>query len=275
MKHSSGRADAMTTAAPEDRSIPANTTDAIRIVPLHVDPAVLRPLDDTVGPAATPQLTYRGGHLLTSVKVFTVFWGAAWEQQPVAGTLDQINRFFDTILTSELIDQLAEYSVPGQQIGNGSRIGTTTIATPAPPAAVTDAQIRSFLQQEITAGTLPAADAQTLYFVYTPPGVVVVQGGSRSCQAFCGYHDNVNAQLFYAVMPYPGCSGCTGTLATFDALTTTSSHELCEAVTDAVPGQGWYDDVNGEIGDICAWMTKTVAGYTVQQEWSNAAGACS
>jgi hypothetical protein len=264
----------MTTEAPEDRPVPANAADAIRIVPLHVDPSVLRPLDETVVPAATPELTYRGGHLLTSVKVFTVFWGAAWEQQPLADTVGEINRFFDTILTSELIDQLTEYDVPGQQIGHGSRIGGATVATPVPSAAVTDTQIRSFLQQLISAGTLPAADTQTLYFVYTPPGVAVVQGGSRSCQAFCGYHDNVDAQLFYAVMPYPGCSGCTGTLALFDALTTTSSHELCEAITDAVPGQGWYDDVNGEIGDICAWMTKTVAGYTVQQEWSNAASSC-
>ena len=45
-------------------------------------------------------------------------------------------------------------------------------------------------------------------------------------------------------------------------------------ITDAIPGRGWYDDTNGEIGDICAWKTKTVAGYTVQLEWSNKQGAC-
>ena len=258
----------------ENRSVRADTADAIRIVPLHVDPSILRPLDDTFAAAATPQLTYRGGHLLTSVKVFTVFWGAAWQQPPVADTVGQINRFFDAILVSELMDQLTEYSVPGQRIGHGSRIGSATIATPAPSDSVTDTQIRAFLQQQISAGTLPATDPQTLYFVYTPPGVAVVQGGSRSCQAFCGYHDNVNAQLFYAVEPYPGCSGCTGTMPVFDALTTTSSHELCEAITDAVPGEGWYDDVNGEIGDICAWQTKTLGDYTVQQEWSNVANSC-
>lgn len=69
---------------------------------------------------------------------------------------------------------------------------------------------------------------------------------------FCGYHNDINAQIFYAVMPYPGCPGYTGNLDVEDALTSTSSHELCEAITDAVPGQGWYDDNNGEIGDICA-----------------------
>jgi len=75
-------------------------------------------------------------------------------------------------------------------------------------------------------------------------------------------------------MPYPGCSGCAGGLAPFDALTSTSSHELCEAITDPIPGQGWYDDHNGEIGDICAWKTKKIGAYTVQLEWSNKNNNC-
>jgi hypothetical protein len=104
--------------------------------------------------------------------------------------------------------------------------------------------------------------------------VTVVQGGSSSCQAFCGYHDAIDGQIFYAAMPYPNCRGCLGSLSAFDALTSTSSHELCEAITDPIPGQGWYDDANGEIGDICAWKTKMLGQYTVQLEWSNAAEAC-
>ena len=75
-------------------------------------------------------------------------------------------------------------------------------------------------------------------------------------------------------MPYPGCRGCLGNLTVLDALASTSSHELCEAITDAVPGLGWYDDNNGEIGDICAWQTKKIGPWTVQLEWSNRANAC-
>jgi hypothetical protein len=75
-------------------------------------------------------------------------------------------------------------------------------------------------------------------------------------------------------MPFPGCAGCVGNLQPVDALTSTSSHEMCEAITDAIPGQGWYDDVNGEIGDICAWKTKKLGKYTVQLEWSNKANKC-
>jgi hypothetical protein len=50
----------------------------------------------------------------------------------------------------------------------------------------------------------------------------------------------------------------------FAALTSTSSHELCVAITDPMPGQGCYDDANGEIGDICAWKNKQVGKDTVQ-----------
>ena len=244
----------------------------IRVVPMH------RPETEAAGVSvaqSAPQLIYRNGPLLTAVQVFTIFWGSAWQQPPQSDSVPRINQFFDFILTSTLLDQLAEYSVPGKKIGHGSRIGTATITSPSPGKSVQDSAIQTMLQQEISAGTvLPAPTPNTLYFVMLPPGVQVIQGGSASCTAFCGYHDAINSSIFYAVMPYPGCSGCTGGLAVFDALTSTTSHELCEAITDPVPGQGWYDDNNGEIGDICAWKTRSLGAYTIQLEWSNKASSC-
>ena len=59
-----------------------------------------------------------------------------------------------------------------------------------------------------------------------------------------------------------------------DALTSVCSHELAEAITDPVPGEGWYDDTSGEIGDICAWQNKRLGAYEVQLLWSNRARAC-
>jgi hypothetical protein len=255
----------------QDATFLAHPVDPIRIVPLHLPDELAAPI---AAPAATPALTYRGGPLLAAVKVFTVFWGAEWTQAPVAGLIDQINGFFDFVLTSALIDQLAEYNAAGYQIVHGSRIGTATVTSPALGRVAPDGAIQHLLRQEITTNSaFPQPDANTLFFVYLPPGVVAVQGGSRSCSSFCGYHSDVGA-IFYAVMPYPGCTGCTGSLQPFDALTSTSSHELAEAITDAIPGQGWYDDQNGEIGDICAWQTKQLGNYTVQLLWSNQAGRC-
>ena len=234
---------------------------AIQIVPLYG--AQLE------APAQAPRLTYRGGPLLTNVQVSTFFWGAAWAQAPLSDTAASINAFFDYALTSPLLDQLAEYSVQGMAIGHGARAATVTVTDQEPPASVADADIQAFVQ-----GQVAQPDANGLYFVYLPPGVTVSLGGSASCSSFCGYHSDIGGKTFYAVMPYPDCSGCVGGLATFDALTSTSSHELCEAITDPVPGQGYYDDANGEIGDICAWQTKKLGDYTVQLEWSNATGRC-
>ncbi len=241
--------------------------DPIRIVPLH--------LPGTLAAAPAARLTYRNGPLISAVEVFTIFWGSAWKEAPQSALIGQLNGFFDFVLKSALMDQLTEYNVPKYAIKHGRRIGTATITTPAPGTSVTDGAIQvMLLEQTAKRKPIPKPTANTLYFIFVQPGVRVVLGGSASCQAFCGYHNAISGKHFYAVMPYPGCSGCIGSLTAFDALTSTSSHELCEAITDPVPGQGWYDDLNGEIGDICAWQTKKIGNYTVQLEWSNKAQRC-
>jgi cytosine/adenosine deaminase-related metal-dependent hydrolase len=251
----------------------AYARDAIRIVPVHRAEDLGQPAHGAA-PAPAPQLTYRGGPLLGRVEVFTVFRGAWWQGSDGASLAADLNGFFDYVLASELLDQLGEYSVSGQAIGHGSRVGTATVAEPALAASISDAQIQQMLRQLMSDGTVPPPSANALSFLFLPPNVLVTLGGSRSCQAFCGYHNATGADVYYAVMPYPGCTGCAGGLALFDAFTSTSSHELCEAITDPVPGEGWYDDHYGEIGDICAWQTRRLGNYTVQLEWSNRQNAC-
>ena len=252
---------------------PMPDQDGIIGVPLH--DVALAP------PAASPKhLTYNNGHLLTSVRVYTIFWGAAWQQASLTPLITHINQFFDAILSSSLIDLLGEYSVAGQTIGHGSRIGTTTITNSEPGGGslkVTDAQLQSAIQGWMASGTIPHATPNTLFFVYLPPNVTAVDPfGDQSCVQMCGYHWFIAGaqEVYYAIMPYPCPTGCVGALSVQDALTSTSSHELCEAITDPHPFTGWNDSVNGEIGDLCAWQTGTVNGFTVQKEWSNAQSAC-
>ena len=74
---------------------------------------------------------------------------------------------------------------------------------------------------------------------------------------------------------------------TFNNQTSVASHELIESVTDpevglatvAGPPLAWYDNTNGEIGDICNAQQGTIVGsdsltYVVQKQWSNALGGC-
>lgn len=264
----------------------------IRVAPLH-HPKVNKSIDEVSRsrravddddsdlfsgkPHAAPanaHLTYNGGPLIPNCEVYTIFWGKQWGATPVSTALiNKLNAFFKAILVSPLIDQLHEYSVPGQTIGHGKLTGTKKITANAPVGSITDSAIQTQIKAWIRGGIIPKPNKNTLYFVYLEPGIVSIMGGSKSCQSYCGYHNHI-VKTYYAVMPYPICSGCLGGLTVTDALTGTSSHELCEAITDPIPGQGWYDNVNGEIGDICAWSFKTVAGYKVQLEWSNAQNKC-
>ena len=241
-------------------------TQPIRIVPLH---------DAAPAAAVTkrPRLSYRKGPLLTAVEVCLVFWGREW-QAGQAVLAARLTDFFKYVLGSQLMDQLGEYSTPQHRIGHGTLERSQTVSATQPKSSTTDAEIQAAIQGWILDKTLPAQNPNSLTFVYLPPGVTSDLQGQRSCSSFCGYHDSIGGSTFYAVMPYPGCSGCLGGLTDLEALTSTSSHELCEAITDPVPGQGWYDDTNGEIGDICAWTTKVIEGWTVQLEWSNRARKC-
>jgi hypothetical protein len=264
--------------------------DAIRIVPLHYPKPVYsveqlaslqrqgasQDLYDgqaRVAPADA-MLSYRGGPLITRPQVYSVYWGASWETSSSARTLiTGLDRFFTDILISPLMVQLAEYSVGSKIIGYGKFLGSSVRTEAAPQGSVTDASVRSQLKQWIRTKAVPKTSANTLYFIFLEPGVVSIMGGSRSCQNYCGYH-NAAGNVYYALMPYPSCAGCLGGMNVLDALTATSSHELCEAVTDPVPGKGWYDDRHGEIGDICAWQFNKSGAHTVQLEWSNAQRRC-
>ena len=165
----------------EKKFLPAHG-DPIRIVPLHLPETLIR----VEAATAAPRLTYRNGPLIQTVEVFTTFWGSKWDKAPASDLIAQINQFFVDILTSPLIDQLAEYSVPGQRIDHGKFIGTTKVTNPAAQTSVSDSEIQHVLQHQIAANpVVPQPSPNTLYFIYVQPGPRVVQGGSASCQALC------------------------------------------------------------------------------------------
>jgi hypothetical protein len=79
------------------------------------------------------------------------------------------------------------------------------------------------------------------------------------------------ADIRYAVVAYPGTPNAAavsqGFATTFNQLTSVTSHELAEAVTDPnvnYKAAGWYDDrLNGEIGDLTR-QNSVLNGYLVQ-----------
>jgi hypothetical protein len=218
------------------------------LIPLIVAMLGVRPPHAAAqSPSPTIQLTYRGGRLLPHVKVATLFWGSSWKSSSLTG---YFGGFFRALFADGLfMANLAQYSAGGYTIANGSVVATATDSQD-PPSKVTDAQIRSEVRAQVAAGHLPQPDASTLYFVFTPPGVVVYDsGGYNSVDDFSGYHDYDfgSGGFAYAVIPYDD------TLQDPRWMTLYASHELADAVTDPEPyltTLGWYDDNYGEVADI-------------------------
>jgi hypothetical protein len=145
---------------------------------------------------------------------------------------------------------------------------------------ITDSQIQADLQAAISSSQLATPDANRLYVVYVEPGVKISLGSDTSVNSFLGYHgafagkaaSGAAIDIHYALMAYPGSPNPTyssqGFASSFDQLTSVSSHEIAEAVTDPnvnYKALGWYDDTNnGEIGDLTNVRT-TFNGYVVQE----------
>ncbi len=242
--------------------------------------------------AARAHLTDYGGPVLSNVKVVAVLWGDGVD----ATVRQKIGGFYQSLVASSSFSWLSEYDTSAQKIGKGTLAGTVAIAPHGARKALSDAQIEKELAAQIKSGKLPVADADTLFMIHFPPGVRITMGGSSSCESggFCGYHSAFKRggkRVAYAVIPDmsagSGCdTGCGSGAAPFDVVTSVSSHELVEATTDPEVGLAkglaaplaWYDEKNGEIGDICNGKSGKLhlrgATYTVQKEWSNAAGAC-
>jgi Cep192 domain 4 len=307
---------ALATAAwPQQSAEQTQTTRPIHIVRRIVGPNPPNPLGPTAQ-TATAHLDYYGGPVVSNLQVVVVFWGSSVSSVVTSG----IGGFFHNITNSTYFDLLSEYAstVPpvggsggtNQSVGRGSYAGSFTIAPSicnVTPCTVTDSQLQSELISQIKGAHLPtpALDANgnvnTMYMIYFPPGVTIRMGTSSSCVVFCAYHGTTGStfnskNLAYGVMPdfgpTSGCSSGCGGGSEFQNITSVSSHEMAETVTDVdvglatafAPPLAWYDpngndkDGGGEIGDICNGQQSAVTTpggtYTVQQIWSNQANAC-
>lgn len=259
---------------------------------------------------------YWGGPVISNVQVVKVLWGNFVDS---ASTSD-LGQFYTDITQSNYFSLLAEYGTVGLNgLGTGNPPGTNQIVGPGtfaqsvtinpsicpggsgnPPCGITDGEIQTEITNQLNAKHLPAPTTDpasgtfnTIYMIYFPPGVTINVGrGVNSCQrgGFCAYHSNVfsgSLQVPYGVFPdfsQGGCApglGC-GNDTPFQNLTTASSHELAEAVSDVdggsapnfAPPLGWADQNTGEeIGDFCVGDTTqiTVNGnlYVVQGLASN------
>jgi hypothetical protein len=172
---------------------------------------------------------------------------------------------------------------------------------------VRDDQIQAEIQKAIRVNNWTGG-YNNLFIVYTGRGEGSCSGWyqngvctpkNAAYRDYCGYHQYYNGAagpVIYAYITYPdsattnGNGGCWSSLPAWphgdifiDAALSMTSHEHFEAITDPIPGQGWYDWVeNTENADKCKWNfaplrygaygNQYMNGhyYTLQNEFSDA-----
>jgi hypothetical protein len=221
-------------------------------------------------------VTFHGGALLANVEAQAVYLGAGWNGAQAHGQSVALDQFVGTIVQSGYMDML---HLAGYNVNRGSA-SAGVVDNISIKRTVTDAQIQVDLQALINSHQVQPPDSNRLYIVYVQPGIVVrAPGLGSSSTTFLGYHGAFGGRtasgtpidIHYAVIPFPGKPNFSptsqGFAATMDELTSVSSHELAESVTDPNVGYktlGWYDDqLNGEIGDLTTLNT-VMNGYVVQ-----------
>jgi hypothetical protein len=207
---------------------------------------VVRPLSSPTGPGGAKGFHNVAGSQIAVPEVTNIYLGPFWADRAF------VEEFSTAIVQNGYLDPLRDLHYgtgPGRYLGSVD--GPTLVAG----AVFPDSQARAVVQ-DLMARRVIRPNANSLFMLILPDGVTsTFQGdGSVSCKDYCGYHDSVavgGLEVAYAVLPSSKCQGCGGELGDFTAV---YAHELAEACTDKVPGQGWVAADGEENGDLEAWV---------------------
>ena len=256
------RSDVPAMAGPEAEPAGGVVHAALVQESLHIEPAAA----GQIMAGGADKFVDNNGPVLQVTQLFLIYWGAAWTATPApTPTAAQVTVACGAMMASAYMTGLAQY----RGIGRGFVRGSAIIASSNPPNGFTDGQVSTFLNNQLSAGTVPGPDIdnQTLYCVVMPQGV---NAGNTS---FIGEHTfftRSGQRIHFAWITNSG---------SLSSLTRIISHELVESATD--PEGSAFLGVTGtcsqggwcEIGDVCS-STSVLDGVTVQSYWSNQAGAC-
>jgi hypothetical protein len=254
-----------------------------------------------IGPGVTLQryfygdMAYFGGPVLPSLSQVNVYWandnGSIWGSPAT---------FESALNTSTMIELLNRYTFQVQSNGHWPVAGYYWYFPGGGPGHVIyDNQVQSEVQAlaaaDVAAGRQSSASWSTIYHVFLPPGTdECFTNASQGCYnpdgfapgpfAFCAYHGYTQLPsgeyVAYDVQPYAEVNGCEQSGQGVEAQDQANvlGHETAEAISDAIPGSGWYQEWPtgaGEIGDECAFVpikqTLAVGKVYYIQDWYSTA----
>ena len=244
----------------------------VRPAYLHEDnhDLVTNPLASPTGPGGAAGFHNRNGSQIAVPEVTNIYLGQFW------GDRAFVEAFSKAIVENGYLDPLRDLN---SGTGPGTYRGSIDGPALNPGDTFHDADAQSTVTALLAAGTIQG-NANSLFVLILPDGVTSVldSANAQSCTDFCGYHDAFDYQgtsIAYAVLPSSLCSGCGGQIGDFTAV---YGHELAEAATDKVPGQGWVANDGEENGDLEAWVLfgwgppEDPNRYTVQGYYTNERG---
>jgi len=241
--------------------------------------------------AANPNMTFRGGPVMTSATVKTIFWGTNWMYSAFhKDKLDSMDLFFNGLSGSNYIKTGAEYQgsngMPTTTIKyNGRWVDTTS------SAAVSEGgnnQYNALVNKicSIMTNQWNSLDANGM--TYVP---VFVDMPRPSNMGYCAWHSYAycGSKRFQFGFHWnlDGDSACDprdnqnlrSQGAT--AIINVAAHEILETITDPLLN-AWLDSNSYENADKCAWKfpqtsitLKNGAKFKIQAEWSNRANSLS
>ena len=259
------------------------------------------------GILAAGNVVYNGGPLLAKVSIHMIFLKDSATGNTLApATQAQFDAYFNKIVTDGYIPTLlTQYNVPAlpappttYALTNGTvgaddiNVLVTKDTVAFDPVAgfnrpsISDGNIQNIVENQITLGKTAPSGVNNLYFVYTPPGDPVGDNtaAGNSMSGYLGYHSAINNVASptgydaYAVIPDETATAFNNNLILvglngFQGMTSVSSHEMVESITDPDTVGGWFDlgviSDGGEISDHAAAQTYVQDGYSVQYQWSN------
>ena len=231
---------------------------------------VTLPLSSPTGPGGAAGFHNVAGSQIAVPQVTNIYMGNFWGDQ------NFLEGFSKAIVENGYLDPLHDLNYG---TGSGTYQGFVKGNALQAGATFLDSDAQATLQAMLDQGQIQGNE-NSLFMLILPDGVtsVIDADGSQSCQQFCGYHEAFaynGIQIAYGVLPSSLCQGCGGQIGDFTAV---YAHELAEACTDKVPGQGWVADDGEENGDLEAWVLfgwgppDDPQRYTIQGYYTNEQG---
>ena len=261
---------------------------------------------------ALSPLAYQGGRngigVETNPKVYLVFWGSQWANDP-SGEALLLENFLNGVGGSTWLASVTQYcqgvaagttnctGLSGTAAGNqpGIFAGYWYDNAGRAPSHPGQSQLASEAVKAAQhfGNTSSALNASVQYVIATAHNNNMFGFGIQ----WCAWHSYANSStvgtIAYTNLPYmtdagASCGANFNGLGPKAGITIVEGHELAETITDQFPSSGWIDSSGAENGDKCAWISSgqgasaniTLNGvnYPVQSLYSNAfnsnAGGC-